>query len=154
MRETFSIPVLEISFPERTGLVWELSSENTISRHLMHDSKVVFRFEFERLEEILRDYITERESKKPNFMQGDFVPFAFEKARIGDTKPVELQSDFSLRGKIDRLDLDESSRAMYLHRFTKSDSCDEKQLFSCIQSLRTGSFKRKDTMLQAGFSRH
>jgi len=108
---------------------WQSSLSENISRHLMHDSEVVFRFEFERLKEILRDYITERESKKPNFMQGDFVPFAFEKAfGIGDTKPVELQSDFFLRGKIDRLDLDESSRAMYLIDYKRGDSGDEKQL--------------------------
>lgn len=108
---------------------WQSSLSENISRHLMHDSKVVFRFEYERLKEILRDYITERESRKPNFMQGDFVPFAFEKAfGIGDTKPVELQSDFFLRGKIDRLDLDESSRAMYLIDYKRGDSGDEKQL--------------------------
>ncbi|CCU83940.1 MULTISPECIES: PD-(D/E)XK nuclease family protein [Mesotoga] len=108
---------------------WQDSLAENIKRHLMHDSNIVFRFEFERLSEVLHEYITVREGKRPNFMGDNFIPYAFEKAfGIGETEPVKLLENLYLRGKIDRVDIDRSSSSVYLIDYKRGDSGDERQL--------------------------
>jgi len=111
------------------GEEWEGSLAENLTKHLLHDSSVVFKFEFARLREILLDYITIRESKRPRLMSGEYYPFDFEKAfGLSGTARVEVIPGVYLRGKIDRVDLDETSDSIYIIDYKRGNSGDKEQL--------------------------
>lgn len=108
---------------------WENSLKENLTKHILHESEIVFKFEYARLREILEEYVTSRESKRPRYMDGDYFPFAFEQGfGIANTPPVKLLEDVFLRGKIDRLDLDEESGSVYLCDYKRGNSGEKKQL--------------------------
>ncbi len=108
---------------------WEGSLAENLTKYLLHDSNVVFKFEFARLREILQEYITIRESKRPRLMSGEYYPFDFEKGfGLNGTARVEVIPGVYLRGKIDRVDLDETSDSIYIIDYKRGNSGDKEQL--------------------------
>ena len=108
---------------------WEEALKENLTKHIMHDSTVVFKFEYARLREVLQEYVTIREAKRPRLMDGEYFPFEFEVSfGLGGRPGIELVPGVFLRGKIDRLDIDEDTDTLYLIDYKRGKSGDKEQL--------------------------
>ncbi|OAA30405.1 hypothetical protein AT15_10200 [Kosmotoga arenicorallina S304] len=90
------------------------------------DREIIFKFELQRLKEVLEKYLYEKEAKRPQKMKRDYIPAFFE-ISFGEKKnPIEIVEGIFLKGKIDRIDVDEESRTMYIIDYKRGEGSGEK----------------------------
>ncbi len=113
----------------KSALDWEKSLEENMRKYIRHDSELVFKFEYERLRRVIAEYIQIKESKKLPKVEGEFEPTYFELGfGMGNQKPVKILEDAYIRGKIDRIDVDKDTGAMYIMDYKRGNSGEKEQL--------------------------
>ncbi len=108
---------------------WEESLSVQLAKHLRHDSKLVREIEYRRLHAVLEDYILRRNKKMPKNWTENFIPSFFEISFGMEGGPrVPLAGGLFLRGKIDRIDLNESTKELFIIDYKRGQSAEKEQL--------------------------
>ena len=114
------------------------------------DREIIFRFEHQRLKEVLEKYLYEKEAKRPQKMKRDYTPAFFEISFGGKNNPVEIIDGIFLRGKIDRIDIDEESKNMYIIDYKRGESSGEKDQLILYSIAADQLFKDRGYTVEGG----
>lgn len=130
-------------------LEWEKALERNLKKYIKHDSPVIFNFEYKRLREVLKEYIEVREASVPKYMGEGLKPGYFEiPFGMDNPKQVEIIENIYLRGKIDRVDVDDEKGEMYIIDYKRGTSSDKRQLI--LYSIAANTLFRKEQLTVRG----
>lgn len=130
-------------------LEWEKALERNLKKYIKHDSQVIFNFEYKRLLEVLKEYIEVREASVPKYMGAGLKPSFFEiPFGMENPKQVEIVDNVYLRGKIDRIDIDDETGEMYIIDYKRGVTSDKKQLV--LYSIAANNLFRKEQFYVRG----
>ena len=108
---------------------WEDALTTQLKRYLRHENQLVWEIEYNRLHNVIEDYITRRNSALPKNWPENLVPSFFEiPFGMAEDASIPIAGGLLLRGKVDRIDLNKSTGEMYIIDYKRGKSGDKKQL--------------------------
>ncbi|AKI98312.1 hypothetical protein IX53_07015 [Kosmotoga pacifica] len=123
---------------------------NQLKIRIKTDKELVFRFEHQRLKEVLEKYLYEKEAKKPPKLKRDYVPTFFEISFGSKGNEVEIISGIYLRGKIDRIDINEESKTMYIIDYKRGGNSGDKEQLILYTIAAKKLFENKGYTVEGG----